>query len=392
VTVRPTSRGWWVLLLAVAGLGLGAQWRYPGLTGIGAALALLAVVDAASLGLAGGLTARRTVAPLEVPRYGECLAQLEILHDGRWFAMRAEAVERVADQDVDVELGRVEPGEGLTATYQVPTARRGRLTVGPLLVRRYGFAGLTVRTNETGGQVIVRVLPRVLPVRAMPPGARRGHVGAEERVAQGGTDIVGLHEYAPGDDLRRVHWATTARIGTLMVREDADPARAHLAVVLDDRSAAYPDADAFEDAVEVAASLLRAGYTEGHPVRLRTIRGGLDIEIGGPVAGVSGATHDVLAPLADVSLVDSDDSLPGPLSAPGDLDVLAVVTGAGVDVAILALEASRAEVGAVLAVDASAAGDGRPVAAGAGSVVVLRGAGAEALLGGWDRSVSFRGW
>jgi uncharacterized protein (DUF58 family) len=273
----------------------------------------------------------------------------------------------------------------LGTSYPVPTERRGRLVVGPLLVRRFGTAGLSARTDEAGGQAIVRVLPRVLPVRAMPPGARRGHVGAEERVAQGGTDLVGLHEYVPGDDLRRVHWATTARTGTLMVREDADPARAHLAVLLDDRSATYPDPDSFEHAVEVAASLLRAGYTEGHPVRLRTVRGGLDIEIGGPVAGVAGATHDLLAPLAEVSLVDSDTSLPGALSAPGDLDVVAVVTGVGADLPALALEASRAEVGAVLAVDPQGSGP-----TSVGRVVVLRAARAEDLLDAWDRTVSTR--
>jgi hypothetical protein len=165
-------------------------------------------------------------------------------------------------------------------------------------------------------------------------------------------------------------------------------------VLLDDRATAYPDPDSFEHAVEVAASLLRAAYTEGHPVRLRTIRGPLDVEIAGPVAGAAVATHDLLAPLADVSLVDSDDTQPGPLSAPGDLDIVAVITGVGHDLAPLVLEASRAEVGAVLAVEPEgadpAARPQRTNPAGAGRVVVLRAPRAEELLDSWDRTVSSR--
>ncbi len=49
-----------------------------------------------------------------------------------------------------------------------------------------------------------------------------------------------------------------------MIREDADPARPHLAVLLDDRAATTPDADGFEEAVEVAASLRhRRRWTRG---------------------------------------------------------------------------------------------------------------------------------
>jgi hypothetical protein len=166
-----------------------------------------------------------------------------------------------------------------------------------------------------------------------------------------------------------------------MVREDADPSRAHLAVLLDDRTESYVDPDAFEEAVEVAASLLRSGHTQGHPLRLRTVRGGLDAEVAGPVAGPAAATLNVLAPLADVSLVDGDAGLPGPLSAPGELDVVALITGERADVAELALEAERAEVGAVLVVGAEGA-------AVPGRAVLLRAPEATALLGAWDRNVS----
>jgi uncharacterized protein (DUF58 family) len=379
-----------VLVLTAVCLALGMFWHYPGLVAAGAGLGLITVLDATSLALTGGLLARRTVEPLEVPRYGRCDARLEVDHTRRWFAVRAEGVEHVDGDPVEVALGRVDAGLGLRATVPVPTTRRGRVTVGPLLVRSYGLAGLSVRPRWTDGQSLVRVLPRVLPVRAVPPGARRGHVDAEERVIRGGTDILGLHEYVPGDDLRRVHWGTSARTGMLMVREDADPAQAHLAVILDDRARSYLDRDAFEEAVDVAASLVHDGQAEGHPVRLRTIRGGLDLELSGP------GTPAQVAALADISLVDSDDAAAGPLFAPGDLDVVAVVTGAAADAAALALAASRAEVGAVLAVglsdpDALRIEESTPGARPpSGRVAVLHAARAEDLLAAWDRTVASR--
>jgi len=257
-------------------------------------------------------------------------------------------------------------------SYPVPTDRRGRLVVGPLRLRRFGPAGLTVSSHEAEGQDTVRVRPRLLPVRAVPRGARHGHVDAAERAARGGTDIIGLREYQPGDDLRRVHWGTSARAGMLMVREDADPLQAHLTVVLDDGTAAYARPDDFEEAVEVAASLLSAAAADGHPVRLRTLQRGLDLD----------AEHidRVLSELVDVSLVDSGGERP---LAPDDLDVVAVVTGEAADIEALVAAADRAEVGAVLVV--GSADDPVP-----GHVAVLRAPTASELLGAWDDLVSAR--
>ncbi len=381
--MRPTPRGGWVLAMAVGALVLALWWRYPGLATVAAALLLLLLLDASSLALSARPRVSRTLAPTEAPRYAQCAGSLTIEHTGRSGTLRAEASEPVGDSLVALEIGDLRPGSATEVSYRVPTDRRGRLRIGPLWMARFGFAGLTVATSAEGGEAVVRVLPRVLPVRALPPGARRGHVGAEERVARGGTDIIGLHEYEPGDDLRRVHWATSARTGSLMVREDADPARAHLAVLLDDRAGSYADPSEFEDAVEVVASLVRAAGDEGHPARVRTLIGSLDVAA--PV--FAGPGPDPLAPLADVSLVQGADARAATLTTPDDLDVLARVTGARADVSPLMLAASRAAVGAVLVVGDRPEGRS-PVAVA--RAVVLSHPRAEELLAAWDETVSSR--
>lgn len=190
-------------------------------------------------------------------------------------------------------------------------------------------------------------------------------------MAAGGTSLVNLREYVPGDDLRWVHWATSARTGRLMVREDAEPSRAHLTLLLDDRLASYASAEDFEEAVDVCASLAWAASEQGHPVAVRTCSGGLaDFDGGAPreivamLAGVEGTPGGPV--LADVAT---------------GTDVAAVATGPHADVRALESLAQPAAVRAILVVDP---GSGTAFTGGS----TLRGARAEDLIGLWDHVVA----
>jgi uncharacterized protein (DUF58 family) len=371
-----TRRGVAALVLGVLLAGLGFWWRYPGVAGLGVAFVVLVVVAVSSVLRPAPVTAERTVRPRTAHRLGACNGTLALTSTARRFAVELTAVDSVGGAEVDIAVPLLGPGESTSVEYPIPTARRGVLRVGPLTLRRHGLAGLAAARSALGDAVEVRVVPRVLPVRGLPSGVRRGHVGADERVERGGTDLVGLREYVPGDDLRRLHWATSARTGTLMVREDADPARPHLAVVLDDRAGSHPDADGFEDAVEVAASLLTTAVGAGHPVRLLSTSGELSVE------GAAGDADLLLAALADISLAVAADGVSVPVR---DLDVVAVVSGAGADRAPLLLEAGRASVGVLLVVDPSV---DRPTVSAVGGVLVLTASAVEPLISLWDQVVA----
>lgn len=372
--VRLTRRGVGAVVLGGLLVAVGLWWRYPGVVGMGVALLALAVVGVLSVLSRARVEPRRTVRPRTVPRLGTCTGVVELTGTSRRFPVVFDAVDLVAGNAVPVDIPVLRPGQAVRVEYPIPTHARGLLPVGPLTLSRRGLAGLAVARTVLGDVVRVRVVPRVLPVRGLPGGVRRGHVGADERVERGGTDLVGLREYVPGDDLRRLHWATSARTGTLMVREDADPARPHLAVLLDDDAGGYPDPAQFEDAVEVAASLVAVAVAEGHPVRLLTSSGGVDVE----VAAGSVDASAVLAVLAEM-VVGSSGASPVPIR---DLDVVAVVCGSASDLSALTLEASRASVGVVLAVDPAAG------ISASGGVLVLRAPDAEALLSAWGTAVS----
>ncbi|MEU7530016.1 DUF58 domain-containing protein [Saccharothrix sp. NPDC042600] len=372
--VRLTRRGVGAVVLGVLLVAVGLWWRYPGVVGMGVALVALAAVGVLSVLSRARVAPRRTVRPRTVPRLGTCTGVVELTGTGKRFPVVFDAVDLVAGNPVPVGIPVLRPGQTVEVEYPIPTHARGLLPVGPLTLSRRGLAGLAVARTVLGDVVRVRVVPRVLPVRGLPGGVRRGHVGADERVERGGTDLVGLREYVPGDDLRRLHWATSARTGTLMVREDADPARPHLAVLLDDDARGYPDPARFEDAVEVAASLVTVAVAEGHPVRLLTSSGGVDVE----VAAGSVDASAVLAVLAEMA-VGSSGASPVPIR---DLDVVAVVCGSASDLSALTLEASRASVGVVLAVDEAAG------ISASGGVLVLRAPDAESLLSAWGTAVS----
>lgn len=385
-TVRLTGRGAGVLVLGVVTSGAGLWWSYPGVTGLGAAFLVLVALSVLAVAVRAPLAADRTVAPLEVARFGACEGTLTVDRRAGLLPVELAAHEPVGD-DGEVTVDLPPDGTGrASVTYAIPTTRRGLLTVGPLRLERRGVAGLAVRAHDVGAPVTVRVLPRSLPVRGLPQGVRRGQVGADERAEQGGTDLVGLHEYVPGDDLRRLHWATSARTGVLMVRDDADPSRPHLVVFLDDRPAAYrePDED-FEEAVDVAAALASHAAEDGHPVHLLTVSGAVDLATDGATDGrVDAAGPALLQALAEVQLADH-----GAISAAGiptrDLDVVAVVTGAvDGDVADgLLLDAGRASAGVVLRVDPAP----RRTTSVAETVTVLHGARADDLLAAWDARV-----
>ncbi len=117
--------------------------------------------------------------------------------------------------------------------------------------------------------------------------------GRNRSLALAGEDDVIPRGYRHGDDLRRVHWRSTARYGELMVRREEQPQRAGCTVLLDTRRAAYQGAgpdSAFEWAVSGAASALVHMLERGYSVRLLTDTG--NSVPGEGAGGFAGATQE----------------------------------------------------------------------------------------------------
>lgn len=205
-----------------------------------------------------------------------------------------------------VVLERLGAHQASSVAYTVRADIRGRYSIGPLMVRLTDPFGLCELTRSFPSIDKLTVIPQVsaLPrVRLAGEYAGTGESRARS-VAVHGEDDAATREYRRGDDLRRVHWRSTARTGELMVRREEQPWESRATVVLDTRLYAHrgegPTAS-FEWAVSAAASiavhLREAGY------KLRLVTGtGIDID-----AAESGGEGLILDTLADVKAEQNGD-------------------------------------------------------------------------------------
>ncbi|MDD9371111.1 MAG: DUF58 domain-containing protein [Acidimicrobiales bacterium] len=166
-------------------------------------------------------------------------------------------------------------GSASVASYRLPTEHRGIVQVGPLEVVIADPFGLAVASTRGAPRVEVTVFPRVDDIRPVPftsgndPLAGVIHPHA---LGRSGDDFYALRPYVVGDDLRRIHWPSTARHDELLVRQQEQPWQARTTVLLDVRRAAH-DPDSLESAVSAAASIVSANGARRDLVRLVTTDG-----------------------------------------------------------------------------------------------------------------------
>jgi uncharacterized protein (DUF58 family) len=144
--------------------------------------------------------------------------------------------------------------------YQVRSEVRGRYTIGPLSVRLSDPFGFVELTRSFSSKVAVVVTPQVIPLPAVRLSGDWSGAGDNRprAFAAAGTEDVTIREYRLGDDLRRIHWRSSARADELMVRREEQPHQSRATILLDTRQSAHRGsgpASSFEYAVTAAASI-----------------------------------------------------------------------------------------------------------------------------------------
>lgn len=311
--MRITARGVGLLVAAAVLLGVGFGFGYAELTLLGAAAG---IAVACALGYAAWrprLDVDRRADPDRVGRGEPANMRLTVRNRDRLRTASLVAEDRCGDRRVAVPLLRLRPGRDTGVDYPVPTQRRGVITVGPLLVTGGDALGLVSVARSHGPTVEIWVHPRIHPLNAVPAGVARSLDGRVDRVPHGSITFDSLREYVVGDELRRVHWRTSARVGELMVREHVDTSLPRIVVLLDNRAGAHPRlvdgvAESFESACEAAASVVTAARRDDLPVVLSLVA---DPTAAGADPGAA-PSGNFLDRLAAVELV------PGPRGAAGD--------------------------------------------------------------------------
>ncbi|MEV3921760.1 DUF58 domain-containing protein [Actinomadura coerulea] len=262
------AAGWWLgypepAVLAVAGLaavGAAALWTLP----------------------RPRLEVRREIAPERVARGEPAVGVLHVTNKGR--GVRGLSAEDAAGSaPVAVDIPRLRPGGGRTVTYRLPTSRRGEIPVGPLRLVRADPLRLARRVREYGTPRVLLVRPRTVRLGLLPSGRAHHLEGpTSDRSPAGTATFHALREYVIGDELRHVHWKSSARTGTLMVRQLVDASLPRTTVLLEARPGSWPEPDDFELAVDAAASVAAGAASASFPVRILTGDGQVADTRGGP--------------------------------------------------------------------------------------------------------------
>jgi uncharacterized protein (DUF58 family) len=306
VSLGLTRNGVVVVVAAAGSVGAGIATGLPDLVAVGAALA--ATVVAGAVGVAGRPVAgERHLVARRIVDGGRARARLTL--DGRpprrWYRSPLVVHDRVAGRSVAAPVP-AEPGAGVV--YDLPAPGRGRYRVGPARVERMDALGLVRSRWSVGTVETLWVHPSVHRLRSLWPGGADDDRHDERAAGAGGrsgSTFRALRPYVPGDDVRWIHWPSTARAGAVLVREVVVAGDPPVVIVLDTSSAAYGDGDGFEDAVRVAASVGAAAVERGLPVRLRTT-GGRDRSVAPTATG----RVQLLDELAAVGTGAADPGLP----------------------------------------------------------------------------------
>lgn len=268
--IRPT--GWIVIGIAAACAvaGLWLQWREVIL-----AAAILAVLIALCALFLIGRTTYEVELDLTRTRVvvGEkAHGALVLRNTGTRAILPSRVVLPVGAGRGVFGVGRLAPGEENEELFTIPTHRRQVLTVGPVAIVRGDPFGLFERADSRNEPVDLYVHPKTTSIAGQSLGFIRDLEGMTSTViARDDISFHALTEYQPGDDLRHVHWRSTARTGTLMMRTYEETRRSHFVLGLSTATAEYASTDEFELAVSIVGSVGLRALRDSFAVDLRTV-------------------------------------------------------------------------------------------------------------------------
>jgi uncharacterized protein (DUF58 family) len=164
-------------------------------------------------------------------------------------------------------------GKEIRLEYTVDLKRRGYLQLGPTVLETGDLLGLFRRFKVAGQPSYITILPEVVPMSTFAVGSRRpiGEVRIREHVIDDPTRLRGIRQWQPGDPMRRVHWAATARTGVLHSKVYEPSSVIGVTLILDMHCDSNPEQHEpvrLDLAVSAAASIATLLHDAGEPFGL----------------------------------------------------------------------------------------------------------------------------
>lgn len=201
---------------------------------------------------------------------GELLqVRLRATNPARTPSRPIEVAEWVGTDERRIRIPSLGPGAATDVPYEIRPMRRSRLQLGPAVFTRSDPLGLLRRDIAQSGSDVCWVYPTTRLLGPLPVGFAKDLEGPTSDTSPAG-DVAfhTIRPYVTGDDQRHIHWMSTAKTGSLMVRHYVDNRRPHLAVLLDTAAEHY-DETTFETAVSVCASLTTSMLHRQMPISVR---------------------------------------------------------------------------------------------------------------------------
>ena len=262
-----TAAGWTVLVLGIVSYIGGWRLGWTELMVVAAGCLLVLAVGVPFVVGRLALEVERTLEPDRVTVGDRAVAVMRVTNPRRTPIASRTIEEQVSGRPVRLDIPPLGAGRSTDAVYTLPTARRGVVQVGPALIVKSDLLHLMRREIEQTGIQTLWVHPRVAALAPLPVGFAKDLEGPTSDASPAG-DVAfhALREYELGDDHRHIHWMSTARTGTLMVRHYVDNRRPSITAVVDTDLASYVSDDEFDLALEIAASLGVSSMLHGQPV------------------------------------------------------------------------------------------------------------------------------
>jgi uncharacterized protein (DUF58 family) len=265
-----TGLGWLVLAGSVAAMVVGARLAWIELT-LSAVTGLLTLLFCAALAV--GRTAldiqiNPTRQRMVVGESTQVAIRVTNLSPRRLLMATMEVV--VGPRLIPVALpNMLTSGMTFETALTVDGERRGVIVVGPATSVRGDPIGLIRRQVSWADETEIFVHPRTTRLGPFGSGLLRDLEGrTTEDVSMSDLAFHTLREYVPGDDRRYIHWRSSAKVGSavpggkFLVRQFRDTRRTHLLIIVDGDANAYVDADEFETAISVGASIALRARTD----------------------------------------------------------------------------------------------------------------------------------
>ncbi len=251
-----TTTGWCVAAVAVGALVAGYLLGWLEAVVIG--WALVVAMAGAFLYLVGRSA---FVVGLELPEPRVVVgdpaeAAVVVTNAGRRRAVGVGVEVQVGAGTIALSVAHLAAGVAERRAVEIPTGRRGVVELGPVRTVRADPIGLVRREVVWAEQSRLYVHPRTIPIPAISTGFVRDLEGSPTRdLTASDVAFHALREYVPGDERRHIHWRSSAKTGTFMVRQFEETRRSHMMIVLDAEPTHYADPDEFELAVSAVGSL-----------------------------------------------------------------------------------------------------------------------------------------